>query len=134
MRKTIIALAVLLGMVLIVMFVLPCHIGPVNSTGARMEALATEARLYRQDHGCYPPSLGKLPSVAKDASNVLDSWGNPIEMLPSDPDRFVLRSYGDDGAPGGTDSARDLVGEFDASDDNRWRIKFSDRPGQGGGN
>ncbi len=79
---------------------------------ADFSILTDAVDMYRLKHKKYPQKLADL--VASDVIRKLqnDPWGNPyLYTPPAGSKRFVIASYGSDGAPGGTESAQDLSTE-----------------------
>jgi general secretion pathway protein G len=97
---------------------------------ADISAFKTALDRYYLDNGSYPtsdqgltalvsaPSTGKVPVDYPDGGYIekipADPWGNPY-VYQSDGDSYVLKSYGADGAEGGTGKNADIDGSSTGS-------------------
>ena len=95
----------------------------VKATRAQIDALEKALDQYRLDVGHYPSSQQGLSAlVAKPGDEArwdgpylkksvpADPWGNPyIYKSPGEHGDFDLLSYGNDGKPGGSGEAADIV-------------------------
>lgn len=91
----------------------------VKSTQIQLEMLRTSMEAYRLDLGSYPETLEQLrvssgagwdgPYLPKSVPK--DAWGNDYYyQVPGDSGQaFVLKSFGKDGAEGGTGDAEDIL-------------------------
>jgi len=95
----------------------------VETTRAQIELLSSAVTQYYVDVGTYPSEregLGALITRPQDAeewngpylekdSVPRDAWGNEfVYEMPEESDRFIIRSLGADGKPGGDGAAADL--------------------------
>lgn len=92
---------------------------------ADISALKTALDRYYLDNGFYPttdqglqalvssPTTGRIPANYEEGGYIervpLDPWGNPY-FYQSDGDNYVLKSFGADGAEGGTGKNADIDG------------------------
>lgn len=51
------------------------------------------------------------PQPYTDKTSFDDPWGNPYLYLSNDPNQYTLKSYGEDGQPGGEGYAADIEAE-----------------------
>lgn len=94
-----------------------------NTAGLQTKALKTALDTMKLDLGRYPTAeegLGALTAAPQGASNWAgpyidsavpqDPWGRPYQYIPpANPDESPrIGTYGSDGKPGGTGSARDV--------------------------
>ncbi len=119
------------GMTLIEIMVVLVIIGliaaavTVNVMGSLAEAKNKQAKtdlhtiencldLYKLEKGRYPTTEEGLPAVvaAGKCKNLKDPWGNDyVYLYPGQlhPDSFDVKSYGEDGKPGGEGANADIV-------------------------
>lgn len=95
----------------------------VQAAEAQMANFASALEMYRLEVGRYPDTaagLGALISASSDARNWAgpylpggrvpdDPWGNPYVYERISMDCFVIRSYGRDGAAGGSGEDEDIT-------------------------
>lgn len=90
----------------------------VQAAKAQIENFSMALKLYKLEFGSYPKSGAGLKTLIEngrenflDQDNVpMDPWGNPfIYVAPgSNGHDFEIVSYGEDGAPGGSDYNKDI--------------------------
>ena len=117
-------LIVIVIMGLLMSLVAPAMFSKVDSTKVKtaqlqLEMFRTSLEAYRLDLGTYPSSLEELRNSSKPGwdgpylpkSIPLDPWGNDYQYnVPGDDGRpFSMLSFGQDGRPGGTDDAADII-------------------------
>lgn len=73
--------------------------------------IKSAAQKYRAELGAYPATVEELVEEGfLDAPSARDPWGNPW-ILDTSNGQLTVTSYGADGAPGGSDAARDRVSQ-----------------------
>ncbi len=97
----------------------------VKTARVQISTLETALDAFALDTGRYPTTEEGLQALVERPANVkswdgpylkkkvpLDPWGNPYHYEgPSQGSGYVLKSYGADGAPGGSDDAADIPEE-----------------------
>ena len=91
-----------------------CHYSGARSVKARADILAIEDAItrYRLDRGALPRTVLQLATAEGTETPYLDyvpldPWGHPYEYT-SDGERYVILSFGADGAPGGAGEDADI--------------------------
>jgi general secretion pathway protein G len=90
----------------------------IKTAKAQIELLSAAVDTFRLDMGRFPSSLEELrhcadpkwqgPYLPKEIP--LDPWNNPyVYKCPGEHGPYDIISYGDDGKPGGTGNAEDIV-------------------------
>lgn len=119
--------------VMVIIGLLASYVGPryfsqigkseVKTAQMQIESLAKALDQYRLDVGRYPTTEQGLAALNEHPANEarwagpylkkavpLDPWGKPyIYRQPGEHGEFDLLSYGKDGAPGGSDEAKDIT-------------------------
>lgn len=119
--------------VMVIIGLLASYVGPryfsqvgkseIKTTRAQIDALEKALDQYRLDVGHYPTSEQGLSAlVARPANEPRwdgpylkknlppDPWGNPyVYKKPGDHGEYDILSYGNDGQPGGSGEAADIV-------------------------
>lgn len=119
--------------VMVIIGLLASYVGPryfaqvgkseVKTTKAQLDALGKALDQYRLDTGRYPSTEQGLAALAAAPTNEArwdgpylkksvpdDPWGNPyVYKQPGDHSDYDLLSYGNDGQPGGSGQAADIV-------------------------
>ena len=94
----------------------------VKKVMADFDAMSKAIKLFKLDVGRYPQRLDELWTPGGGAKNwkgpyientppaPKDPWGNDYTYTPPlSGGKYVITSYGEDGAPGGTSEAQDLT-------------------------
>jgi hypothetical protein len=79
-----------------------------------------------QTNGTVPPDLTSLPLATDYTNDVVDGWGQPIQLSVVDNKYIVLRSLGADRIPGGAGEDADMEGRFLFKKDDGKRCVMSD--------
>lgn len=119
--------------VMVIIGLLASYVGPryfsqvgkseVKTTKAQIDALEKALDQYRLDVGHYPTTEQGLSALVTRPANEPrwegpylkkgvppDPWGNPyVYKQPGDHGEYDLLSYGNDGQPGGSGEAADIV-------------------------
>ena len=119
--------------VMVIIGLLASYVGPryfsqvgkseVKTTKAQIDALEKALDQYRLDVGHYPTTEQGLSALVTRPTNEPrwdgpylkkgvppDPWGNPyLYKQPGDHGEYDLLSYGNDGQPGGSGEAADIV-------------------------
>lgn len=81
-----------------------------ETTNAMMNAIDSAVASFRLKNGRLPATLQEIWGESLDVDEPpKDAWGRDIVFAPSADGSFELRSFGADGAPGGTDADADIV-------------------------
>jgi general secretion pathway protein G len=100
--------------------------GPRTGVGSELATYKSLLDHFHLDCGRYPTTEEGLnalhvapaslkdkwgPQPYTDKTSFNDPWGNPYLYLSNDPNQYTLKSYGEDGQPGGDGYAADIEAE-----------------------
>lgn len=89
------------------------QIPPVDFTHTSMAETSFRIGLYKEANGKLPDNLEQLPKREGYINSIIDGWKKELQYSIKDAKTVVLISYGEDGKAGGTNSASDIVKEFE---------------------
>ena len=99
-------------LLLLLYFMARDTISPTNSTVSTMMGLTRRIAEYTKTHPSMPISLSELPKFKGKKIPIRDGWFRKIEFIEQEDGFFMLRSFGRNGKPGGTDGNADITTSF----------------------
>ena len=86
----------------------------VDTTKNSIRAVETALKLYNVRHGKYPDTAGGLQALVTDKELdqlPKDGWGNDFAYTAEGSGKYLITSYGADGAPGGQETDADITSQ-----------------------
>jgi hypothetical protein len=124
-KRQIIILAVLCGVVAALLFGLVDVIPPRALTLTRMYVLKRRVLLYAQSHNELPQSLEVLPEMEGYDNSIRDAWNRNILFEVPASGAVTFRSLGRDGLNGGNGEDADIIKSFPVRNaQEKWSDEF----------
>ena len=116
MKKSIIALSIVVGILFLAEMCLVETVPPRSLTATRMHMVKRRILRYAREHNRLPPDLSVLPQIEGYDNSIHDAWGNTLIYEVDAEGMVTLKSFGKDGIAGGTGNDKDIVRSFPSRD------------------